>query len=99
MIDISNVKITEVKNSRGLVAFASVVVNSSLYLGSIAIHRKLDGRGYRITYPSKRSGDKDFQVFHPINAQTAKAIEQAIFNELKDVTKDDRYDCNNTHKT
>lgn len=44
---ISEVNIVPVKPNNGLVAFASVVLDESLYLGSIGVHSRLDG-SYRI---------------------------------------------------
>jgi stage V sporulation protein G len=46
---ISEVNITPVKPIDGLVAFASCVIDSQLYVGSIGVHKLLDGSGYRIT--------------------------------------------------
>jgi stage V sporulation protein G len=63
----------------GLVAFANLVLDNALFIGSIAIHRKLDGTGYRITYPKKGKG----YLFHPICKPLSKTLEQAIINEVK----------------
>ena len=40
-MQISEVQISIVKPSNGLIAFASIVIDESIYLGSIAIHQKL----------------------------------------------------------
>lgn len=78
---ITEVNIQIVKPHNGLVGFASLVVDSSIYLSSIAIHQKLNSSGYRITFPTK--GQRC--LFHPINKVASQSIEQAIFNKLKDV--------------
>lgn len=75
---ISEVNVTPVKPQDGLVAFASLVIYQSIYLGSIAVHKRLDGSGYRITYPAKKIGRKQLNIYHPIEKTLGIAIEQAI---------------------
>ena len=79
--DISQVRIAPVSPVNGLMAFGSLVINGYLRLNSIAIHRKLDGSGYRLTYPTKRAGNEDRTIFHPITPELSKAIERALFHE------------------
>lgn len=83
MYDISQVRVTPVPPVNGLVAFASIVINGYLRLNSIAIHRKLDGSGYRLTYPTKRAGNEDRTIFHPITPELSKAIERVLFDEYR----------------
>lgn len=92
---ISEVQIALIKPKDGLIGFASVVFEDVLYLGSIGIYTKLDGSGYRLTFPTRPNGNREFNVYHPINVQCSKAIEQAIFTKLKDVmtSQNDRYHC------
>ena len=66
-------------------AFASVVLENSLYLGSIGVYTRLNGIGYRITYPTKKIGNKDINIYHPINLETSKAIEKAIISEAEKI--------------
>lgn len=84
-MDVTEVDIAFVKPKDGLIAFASVVLDDELFVGGIAIHRKLDGSGYRLTYPTRRLGDRSFNLFHPIRQPVGKAIEAAIFGKLNDV--------------
>lgn len=77
---ISEVKIQFVLPNEGLIGFASIVLNNSLYLGSIGVYTRLSG-GYRLTFPKKDG----FDVFYPINRKTSHAIEQAIYDKLKKV--------------
>jgi len=67
----------------GLVAFASLVINGNLHLGSIAIHRKLDGSGYRLTYPTKKGGMADRAIYHPLTPDLSLAIEQALLDAYR----------------
>ena len=90
-------QISIVKPNNGIVAFASLVIDDSIYLNSIAIHKKLSSAEYRITYPTKKMGmENSINLFHPINKQASLAIEQAIFSKLKEVmnkvNQNDRHD-------
>lgn len=89
---ISDVNITFVKQQGGLIGFVSLVLMDDFYISGIAIHERLDGAGYRLTYPSRKSGNQVFNICHPINRQTSKAIERAVFQKIKDVKKKS---CNN----
>ncbi len=82
---ITETQISLVKPKDGLIAFASVVINNCIYLGSIGVHEKLDGTGYRLTYPTKNYGHNSQHIYHPINRTISKAIEDAVFEKLKDV--------------
>ena len=96
-MEISDVNITFVKPRSGLVGFASLVLMNDFYVSGIAIHERLDGVGYRLTYPNRKSGDQVFNICHPINRQAGKAIESAVFQKIKDVKKKSSnnagYDC------
>ena len=91
---IKNVIIIPVTPNNGLVGFASITLGDDMALNSIAIYRKLDGSGYRLVYPTK-SQMKMKYIFHPLTRQMSKEIEQAIFEECKNVFEkncNDRYD-------
>jgi stage V sporulation protein G len=72
---ITEVDITFVKPHGGLIAFASVVLDDQLYLGSIGIHQKLDGSVHRLTFPTRKLGNQQVQIFHPIRKPLGQAIE------------------------
>src|SRR6266851_3420114 len=82
---VTEVDITFVKPKDGLVAFASVVLDDQIFLSGIAIHQKLVGSGYRLTYPTRKLGETQFSIFHPIRKPIGLAIERAIFDKLKNV--------------
>lgn len=83
MNKISEVQIVPVKPKDGLVAFAGFLLDKKLYLGSIAIYQKRDGSGYRITFPTKKIGNKNLNIYHPINKETTKEIEKAILTKAQ----------------
>ena len=65
---ISEINITPVKPQGGLVGFASFVLFEAFYCGSVALFSRPDG-SYRLSYPSKRVGERELDVFYPINRQ------------------------------
>lgn len=96
-MNISDMNITLVRPQGGLIGFASFVLHGAFYVSGIAIHEKRDGSGYRLTYPTRKSGDQVFNICHPMNRQASKAIESAVFQKLKDVLNQGcehaGYDC------
>jgi DNA-binding cell septation regulator SpoVG len=82
---ITEIQIIPIKANNGLVAFASVLLDDRLYLGSIGIHKKIDGNGYRLTYPTKKIGDKNINIYHPINKETSKLLEEKIIEKAEDI--------------
>ena len=78
---ITEVQIKVIKPKDGLVGFASLVLEDCLYLSSIGIHTKLNGTGYRITYPTKKVGTTDLDIFHPINKAFGEELEKEILNK------------------
>ena len=81
---ITEVNVVPVKPQNGLVGFASLVVDGNIYLNSIAIYVKLDG-SYRLLYPTKNSGERSINLFHPINRPTNEAIERAVFEKCNEL--------------
>ena len=82
-MDVKEIQVIPVKPHNGLIAFASCVVDGKLYLGSIAIYTKLNGEGFRLVYPTKKIGDTNIPIFHPVNKDTAEAIQKAIIGKLE----------------
>lgn len=82
-IKVTEVSVVPVKpDAKGLVAFASCVLNDGLYLSSIGIVTKRSG-GYRLVYPAKLVGERYLQVFHPTSHITAQAIESAVLKKVE----------------
>lgn len=85
IMKITEIQIIPIKAKDGLVAFASIVLENSLYLGSVGVYTRLNGSGYRITYPTKKIGNRDINIYHPINKETGQAIEKAIISKAKEI--------------
>jgi len=90
---ITEVQIVPIKAQDGLVAIASVIFDSSLYLGSIGIVTRLNG-GYRLVYPTKKVADRNLNVFYPISREFALAVEQEVVKQFEEVMK--KYDRHNS---
>lgn len=82
-MNVNEVQIIPVKPRNGLIAFASCVINESLYLGSIAIYTKLNAEGFRLVYPTKKIENTNIPIFHPVNKDTGEAIHKAIVEKLE----------------
>lgn len=92
---ISEISIDLVKPKDGLIAFASLVLEEGIYLGNIGVMKRIDEDSYRLVYPTRKIGDRSFNIFYPINQETGKKIEKAVTKRLKEVLKkDDRYNNN-----
>lgn len=96
-IVLSEINILPIKPNNGLVAIGSVVINNCLFLGSIGVHIKPNGR-YRILFPTKKIGNRDIHIYHPINRMTGNAIEKAIVEKCEVILErsDDRHNQNRT---
>lgn len=92
---ITEISIDLVKPKDGLIGFASLVIEESIYLGNIGIIKRLDEDTYRLTYPTRKVGGKNFNIYYPINKEAGAKIEKAVAKRLKEVLKkDDRYNNN-----
>lgn len=80
---ITEINIIPIKPKDGLIGFASIVLDNGLYLGSIGVYSRLDGSGYRITYPTKPIGGKDLHIYHPIHRDLSREIENAITEKAR----------------
>lgn len=85
MYKITEVQVLPIKPRDGLVGFASLILDEALCLTSIGIHQKLDGTGYRLTYPTKLVGDRTMNLYHPITKDLSRAIEEAVFSKFEEV--------------
>lgn len=90
---LSEIQIIPIKPQNGLVAFASFVLDRSLYLGSIGIMTRPQG-GYRLVYPTKKVAEKNLNIFYPINREFASTIENEVVRQFENVMK--KYDRHNS---
>ncbi|MCP5507105.1 MAG: septation protein SpoVG family protein [Chlamydiales bacterium] len=82
---VSQVEIIPIRPKKGLIGFATVEMDDQLLLHSIGIHRKKDGSGYRLTYPTRSGYASDKSVFHPIAPDLSKEIERCVFQKVNEI--------------
>lgn len=88
-LEISEIQIIPIKPREGLVAFASCVINDSLYLGNIGIYTSPSSpEGFRLVYPSKTlPNGKAVNVFHPITREVGELISKAIIRKFQEIIR------------
>ncbi|RJR28361.1 hypothetical protein C4564_05660 [Candidatus Microgenomates bacterium] len=89
---LSEIQIIPIKPQNGLVAFASFVLDESIYLGSIGIMTRPQG-GYRLVYPTKKVAERSLNIFYPINKEIAQVIETEVVKQFEEVMNN--YDRHN----
>lgn len=97
MTKITEIQILPIKPMNGLIGFASVVIDDKIYLSSIGIHKKLNQEGYRLTYPTKKVGNSNLNIFYPINRETSLEIEEAIINKATSLFNKEVMSINDRH--
>lgn len=80
---VSKIKIKKVIPNKGLVGFASCVIDDSLYLGNIAVFTRLDSEEMRLVFPVKEIAQNKIVVFKPLTAELYYQLEQAIAEKYK----------------
>lgn len=65
-------------------AFASCVLDGSYYVAGIAIFTRLNG-GFRLVYPTRKVGDRQLHVHHPISQEMGRAMDTAILRRVEEV--------------
>ncbi len=82
---ISEINVIPVKPKDGLVGFASFVLDEKYYISSVAIYTRLGGVGFRLVYPSKKVGEKNINIFHPINLEVGAKIEEIVSEKVNEI--------------
>ncbi|MGE4573293.1 septation protein SpoVG family protein [Parachlamydia sp.] len=82
---ITKVELLPIRPQNGLMAFACVEIDHQFYVNSIGVHKRRDGKGYRITYPTRKVGEQNLTIFHPTEPSLSKEIEEAICSKAEEV--------------
>lgn len=82
---VKKVEIVPIRPQGGLLAFASVEIDDHIYIGSIGVHKKRNGNGYRITFPTRKVGEHQLTVCHPTKPDLSKEIEAAITSKAQEL--------------
>jgi len=76
---LTKIKIKRLAPVNGLIGFCSFIIDGWLYIGNIAIFSRQDKeRELRLVFPEKKSNDKVFKIFHPLNADKYYELEEAV---------------------
>lgn len=86
MTTVSEITIIPLKPKNGLVALASCVIDEKFYVGSIGVYTKLKG-GYRLTYPTKKVGERSINICHPISHEAGETIEKEVVAKYEELIK------------
>ena len=74
---ITEIDFVPIKPNKGLIGFASFVLDGYFYLSGIGVHTRLDGGStYRLLYPNNDFTKKP--QFHPITKEIGDLIEQEV---------------------
>ena len=84
-VKITEIEIIPIKPKDGLIGFASFVLDDKYYVNSVAIRTRLNSSSYRLVYPSKKVGEKNINIFHPIDSITGRVIEEAVSEKVNDL--------------
>ena len=85
-LKISEIEVIPVKPKNGLIGFVSFLLEEKYYVSSVAIYTRLDGSGgYRLVYPTKKVGEKNLNIFHPINQEIGGMIEQEVIKKINEI--------------
>lgn len=60
-MSITKVELLPIRPQNGLMAFACVEIDNQFYVNSIGVHKRRDGKGYRITYPTRKVGEQNLK--------------------------------------
>lgn len=84
-ITISGIRITPVLPNKSLVAFCSFLVNESLFVSDVALHRSPGhSEGYRLVFPDKTLfNGKRVNVIYPVNRETELYLTREIKHEYE----------------
>jgi len=87
-MEISEIRITPIKQRQSLVAFASCVVDRQFYFGGIAIHCDLTNHSFRLVFPTKKFPNREeVPLYHPINKEAYNHIQKAIVIQWENLIK------------
>lgn len=81
---ISEIQFYPVKPKDGLLGFVSFVVDNKFWMGSVAVFSRKNG-GYRLVYPTRKVGDQNINIFHPINQDIGSWVETAISEKVAEI--------------
>lgn len=87
---ISEIQFFPVKPKDGLLGFVSFVLDGKFWMGSVAVFTRLEG-GYRLVYPTRKVGNQNINIFHPISQEVGIKVENAINEKVSEIFNESVY--------
>jgi len=84
-MEVTNVDFFTMKPSKGLLGFASVILDGQLYLGSIAVFVRPDTGDIRLSFPQKQLFNKKVNYFLPLAPELNGKILEAVRTKLNEL--------------
>ena len=81
-MEISEIQYIPIKPKDGCYGFVSFILNQELYIGSVAIHSRLDG-SIRLVWPTLNTRGIKHATVHPISKELGQGIEKIIYDYIK----------------
>ena len=81
-MQISEIQYIPLKPENGLYGFVSFVLNNELYIGSVAVHSRLDG-SIRLVWPTLDIKGVRHATVHPLSKRLGLLIEEAVYDYIK----------------
>jgi hypothetical protein len=80
-----NIK-TVLPNEKGLIGFASFIVDGWLYIGNVAVfYRGYSGEGIRLVFPEKKYKETSICLVNPVDKESYYEIEGLVYNKIKEL--------------
>ena len=80
-LEIESVTLTYPKNESNLLAFASVVLTCGIRLAQIRLIKRKDSGKMLLMMPARTRGEKELEVFHPINQEFRAKLTDAVIDK------------------
>lgn len=79
---ISNIEIVPVRPQKGLIGFASFLIDNAFAINGIGVHSRPDGSGIRLLYPEKIVNGLKLSLFHPIRKDIGDRVTALVEQEF-----------------
>ncbi|HAN20124.1 MAG TPA: hypothetical protein DCP51_00350 [Clostridiales bacterium] len=80
-LSISEVQFSPIRQNNSLIGFCSFILNDHIKINGVAVHSKLDGSGWRLTFPKKNENT----IIHPISLYANEVILDAVTVKLAQI--------------
>lgn len=82
---ISNIEAIPVRHKGGLFGFCSFIIDDAYYVGGVALYTRPSG-GIRCVYPTRKVGDRDIPIHHPITREAGQMIEDTVSRTVAELS-------------